>query len=95
MEAGQLAIIYFWPNQDHLEQGIIHLHVEIILDTTTPNTPDNMLEQPPSYQNLSPPPPPEVEPLEASARNTAPSKSSVETYIKEASQTSSDNGKLI
>ena len=90
VEAVQLAIIYFWPNQDYLEQGIIHVPAEVILDTTAPNTPDNVLELLLSYQNLPPPPPQEVKPLEALARNTTPSESSDKTYVKDTSQTSSD-----
>ena len=63
---------------------------EVILDTTAPNTPNNDPGNLPEYQNLSPPPPCEVEPLEALARKTAPSESLDETYVKEVSQTSSD-----
>ena len=52
IEVGQLPIIYFWPNQDFIEQGIIHVPAEVILETTAPNTPNNAPEQLPSYQNL-------------------------------------------
>ena len=87
---GWLAIIYFWPNTEYQEQGIIHVPTEVILDTTAPNTPNNEPNNPPDYHNILPPPPCEVEPLEASARNTTPSKSSDKSYIEEASQSSSD-----
>ena len=82
VEAGWLAITYFWPNQDYIEQGTIHIP-EVILDTTAPNTPNNAPELLPSYQNLSSPLPPEAEPLEASAQNTAPSETSQDTCVEE------------
>ena len=67
VEAGQLAIVYFWPNQDFIEQGIIHIQPEVILEPMAPNTPNNNPALPPSYHDLSPPLPPEEVPLEASA----------------------------
>ena len=30
VEAGQLAIVYFWPNTDFQAQGIIHVPVGVI-----------------------------------------------------------------
>ena len=54
--------------------------------TSAPKEPEN----PPKYHHLSPPPPCNIEPLEASAQNTTLSESSDETYIEEASQTSSN-----
>ena len=91
VEAGQLVIIYFWPNLEHREQqGIIHIPVEVILDTTAPNTPENKQDSPPTYCNIPPPPPRLGGYHEASARNTAPSESSDETEVSGASQNSSE-----
>lgn len=93
IEAGQLIIIPFWPNIGFQgEQGIIHVPVDTILETTAPNTPDNKPENPPEYHCLSPPPPHTfAEVLSGSARNSAPSESSEGTYIKEnASRTLSE-----
>ena len=64
--------------------------VEVILETTAPNTPNNKPGNTPEYCNLSSPPPREVEPLEALARNTTQFESSDETDIEVVSQTSSD-----
>ena len=91
VEAGQLVIIHFWPNLAHREQqGIIHIPVEVRLDTTTPNTPNNEQDSPPDYCNLSPPPPHLGRYHEAYARNTTPSESSDGTEVSGASQNSSE-----
>ena len=83
-------VVYFWPNQEHREeQGIIHVPVEVILDTTTPNTPKPKQDSPPDYHNISPSPPYLGRYHEASTRNTAPSESSDKTEVSGVSQMSS------
>ena len=85
LETGKLVIDWYWPNQ---EQGIIHTPTEVILDTTAPNTPQNESEVPPQYAQVSPPPL-QLEALDTSTRNIAPSETLEETLIKETSQMSS------
>ena len=38
VKAGQLAIVYFWPNQDFMEQGTTHIPTEVILDRSEEHT---------------------------------------------------------
>ena len=93
VETRQLVIIYFWPNLEHREQqGIVHIPVEVILDTTAPNTntpkPKTKQDSPPDYQTVSPPPPPRLGRYhEASARNSTPSKTSEDTEVPRELQT--------
>lgn len=59
VEAGQLVIVYFWPNSEFqdLEESVF-ASPEVILDTTAPNTLDNGPDDsPPDYPHLSPLPP--------------------------------------
>ena len=62
--------------------------MEVILETTASNTPENIQDLPPEYCNISPPPPHLGSYHEASARNTTPSESSDETEVSGASQNS-------
>ena len=90
VEAGQLVIIYFWPNLEHREQqGIIHIPVEGILGTTASNTPKQDQDSPTDYCTISPPPPHLGRYHIASARNSTPSESSDETEVSGVSQTES------
>ena len=61
--------------------------MEVILDTTTPNTPKPEQDSPPDYWTVSPPPPHLGGYHEASTQNTAPSPD--KTKVSGASQTSS------
>ena len=88
VETRQLVIIYFWPNLKHREtQEIIHIPTEIIIDTTTPNTPEPKQDSPPDYWTVSSPPPHLGGYHKASTWNSAPS--SDETKVSGASQMSS------
>ena len=87
VEARRLVIVYFWPNLEHREtQRIIHIPVEVILDTTAPNTHGPEQDSPPDYQTVSPPPPHLGGYHKASTWNTAPLPD--ETEVSGASQTS-------
>ena len=60
--------------------------MEVILDTTTPNTPKPEQDSPPDYWTVSPPPPHLGGYHKASTRNIVPSDSSDSPEVSGASQ---------